>query len=200
MKTPAAVLGPSRFAWLDIARGAALLAMASYHFLWDLADFSYLAADFPSTGWPRIYARAIASTFLVLAGFSLVLAHGSGIRWKSFGLRFARIAGAALLVTAGTYVAIPQAFIFFGILHAMAAASLVGLLFLRFPPILTTIIAIAAIVAPDYLRSELFDTPFLWWVGLGSRAPASFDYVPLLPWLGPFLLGMAAAGRSGTAG
>ena len=191
--SPAPVSRSQRFAWLDVARGAALLAMASYHFLWDLADFGYLAADFPSTGWPRIYARAIATTFLVLAGISLVLAHGSGIRWRSFGLRFAKIAAAALLVTAGTYIAIPQAFIFFGILHAMAAASLVGLLFLRVPPLLTAIAAIAAIAAPNYLRSELFDTPFLWWVGLGSRPPVSFDYVPLLPWLGPFLLGMAAA-------
>ena len=183
----------SRFQWLDTARGAALLAMASYHFMWDLANFDYLDVAFPSTGWPKIYARAIASTFLFMAGFSLVLAHRNGIRWKSFGTRFAKIAAAALLVTIGTYFAIPQGFIFFGILHAIAVASLIGLLFLRVPWILTIIVAAAMIAAPQYFRSDTFNVPWLWWVGLSTKIHNSFDYVPLLPWLGSFLLGLAVA-------
>lgn len=184
-----------RFQWLDTARGIALLAMASYHFMWDLADFGYLDAAFPSTGWPKIYARAIASTFLFMAGFSLVLAHRNGIRWRSFGVRFAKIAAAAALVTAGTFFAIPQGFIFFGILHAIAVASLIGLLFLRAPPLLTILIAVAFVAVPNFgeLRSDTFNAPWLWWVGLSTRIHNSFDYVPLMPWLGPFLLGLAVA-------
>jgi uncharacterized membrane protein len=185
-----------RFQWLDALRGAALIAMASYHFMWDLADFGYLDAAFPSTGWPRLYARAIASTFLFVAGFSLVLAHGNGIRWRNFWKRFAIIAGAAALVTVATYFAIPQGFIFFGILHEIAFASLAGLVFVRAPwPV--TLAAAAALIglgitgATEQLRSEIFDTPWLWWVGLSTRTHNSFDYVPVLPWLGPFLLGMA---------
>lgn len=185
-----------RFQWLDTLRGAALIAMASYHFMWDLADFGYLDAAFPSTGWPRLYARAIASTFLFLAGFSLVLAHGRGIRWPNFWKRFAIIVGAALLVTVGTYFAIPQGFIFFGILHEIALASLIGLLFLRIPWPVTVVVAAAVIAAPNYLRSEIFNTPWLWWLGLGTRMHNSFDYVPVLPWFGPFLLGIAL-GRIG---
>lgn len=188
----------SRFAWLDTLRGTALLAMASYHFMWDLADFGYLDAAFPSTGWPKLYARAIATTFLAMAGFSLVLAHGGGMRWKSFWKRFAIIAGAALLVTVGTYFAIPRGFIFFGILHEMALASLIGLLFLRAPWPLTILAAAAAIAAPNYLQSPAFNAPWLWWVGLSTRTHNSFDYVPVLPWIGPFLIGMAIA-QSGAA-
>jgi uncharacterized membrane protein len=188
-----------RFQWLDTLRGGALIAMASYHFMWDLADFGYLDAEFPSTGWPRLYARAIASTFLFMAGFSLVLAHGSGIRWNSFWKRFSIVAGAAILVTVGTYFAIPQGFIFFGILHEIALASLIGLLFLRLPWPITALAAAAIIAAPNLppetinLRSEVFNAPWLWWVGLSTRMHNSFDYVPVLPWLGPFLLGMAFA-------
>ena len=63
-RTPLAGL---RLNWLDIVRGLALIAMASYHFMWDLSSFGYLEPDFPSTDWPRIYARTIASTFLFLA-------------------------------------------------------------------------------------------------------------------------------------
>lgn len=182
-----------RFLWLDALRGVALIAMASYHFMWDLADFGYLAPDFPSTGWPRLYARGIASTFLFLAGFSLVLAHGNGIRWKSFGIRFARIAAAAALVSVATWFIIPQGFIFFGILHAIAAASLIGLAFLRVPSPLTVLVAVLVIAAPIYLRADAFNSPWLWWVGLSTQTHVSFDYVPLLPWLAPFLLGVVAA-------
>lgn len=181
-----------RIPWLDILRGLALIAMASYHFMWDLADFGYLDPTFPSTGWPKIYARSIASTFLFLAGLSLVLAHRNGIRWRPFWKRFFAIAASALLVTAVFYVAMPRGLVFFGILHAIAAASLVGLLFLRVNPILIVVAAIAAAVAPQYLQSEAFNHPIFWWTGLSTQTRPSFDYVPLLPWLCPFLLGIAA--------
>lgn len=182
-----------RLAWLDIVRGWALLAMASYHLMWNLAYFGYLEPEFPSTGWPRIYARSIASTFLFLAGFSLVLAHGRGIRWHSFWKRWLIVACAAAIVTAATYFAIFDRLIYFGILHAIAAASLVGLIFLRLPWFVSLLAAAAAFVAPLLFRSELFNHPWLWWIGLSTEPRPSFDFVPMLPWLAPFLIGMAIA-------
>jgi uncharacterized membrane protein len=182
-----------RFQWLDTLKGVALIAMASYHTMWDLADFGYLDAAFPSTGWPRLYARAIASSFLLISGFSLVLAHGNGIRWKSFGKRLAIVIGAAALVTVATYFVIPQGFIFFGILHEIALASVIGLLFLRLPWPMTVLAAAIIIALPNYYLqpSDSFNAPWLWWVGLSTRTHTSFDYVPVLPWLGAFLLGVA---------
>lgn len=182
-----------RFAWLDIARGLALLAMASYHFMWDLTTFGYLEPGFPSTGWPRIYARVIASTFLFLVGFSLVLAHGDQIRWRSFWKRWIIIAGAALLVTVASYFAIPQGLIHFGILHAIAAASLIGLIFLRVPWPATFLVAVGVFVAPQFLRSDAFNEPWLWWIGLSTQPRQSFDYVPLLPWFAAVLAGIGVA-------
>ena len=186
-----------RFIWLDILRGAALLAMASYHFTWDLADFGYLAADFPSTGWPRIYARTIASTFLFLAGLSLYRSHRHGIRWRSFALRFGRITAAAALVTIATYLVIPRGFVFFGILHQMALASLIGLLFLRVPAVITAAIALVIIVIPQFYQFDALNPAWFWWIGLSAQTRVSFDYVPLFPWLGPFLLGMVLARLGG---
>ena len=186
-------LAGRRLQWLDIARGLALLAMASYHFMWDLASFGYLEPGYPSTGWPRLYARAIASTFLFLAGFSLVLAHGNGIRWRSFWKRWFIVAGAAALVTVASYFAIPEGLIHFGILHAIAAASLIGLLFLRAPWPLTFLVAIVVFVAPFYLRSAAFNQPWFWWIGLSTEPRQSFDYVPLLPWLAAVLAGIGVA-------
>ncbi|OJF95455.1 heparan-alpha-glucosaminide N-acetyltransferase [Pararhizobium antarcticum] len=178
---------------IDTLRGFALIAMASYHFAWDLELFGYIDAGTTGAGLWKLYARIIASSFLFLAGFSLVLGHYPVLRGRSFAIRFAKIAGAALVITIATRLAFPQSFIFFGILHSIAAASLVGLLFLRLPVAITLLAAVAAFLAPDYLRSSFFDSPALWWVGLSESLPRSNDYVPLLPWLAPFLAGIAAA-------
>lgn len=189
-----------RIGLLDTARGVALIAMASYHFAWDLEFFRYIEAGTTAFGWWKMYARGIAGSFLFLVGFSLVLAHTPAIRWRPFLIRLAMIAGAAVAITAATAYAMPDGMIFFGILHCIAAASLVGLLFLRLPPIVTLIAAAAALAAPWFLRTSLFDTPWLWWLGLSETIPRSNDYVPLLPWLGPVLIGIAAANIARTSG
>lgn len=182
-----------RIALLDALRGLALVAMALYHFVWDLEFFGYVATGTAGTGGWRLFARLIASSFLFLAGYSLVLGHMTRFRPQAFARRFAKIAGAAALISVATWFAFPDTFIFFGILHAIAAASLIGLLFLRLPAAVSFLVAAAAIVAPLYLRSPLFDAPALWWVGLSETIPRSNDYVPLFPWLAPFLAGLGMA-------
>lgn len=178
---------------LDVARGVALLAMASYHFTWDLEFFGYAEPGMTAQGAWKLYARAIASTFLMLAGASLVLAHANGIRWPNFWRRFVMVAGAAAAISIATYLAVPNGFIFFGILHEIALGSLFGLAFLRLPPLLTLIVALLVIAAPSFLRSAVFDHPLLWWLGLAPINPRSNDYVPVFPWFGIVLVGIALA-------
>lgn len=182
-----------RLVFIDVLRGLALVAMALYHFVWDLEFFGYVAAGTAGTGGWKIFARLIASSFLFLAGYSLVLGQRPRIRFDAFMRRFAKIAGAAAVISIATWFAFPNTFIFFGILHSIAAASLVGLLFLPLPAIVSFVAAAAAFAAPLYLRSAIFDAPYLWWVGLSETIPRSNDYVPLLPWLAPFLLGLGTA-------
>lgn len=178
---------------IDLARGLALIAMASYHFTWDLEFFGYLEPGTTSHGGWRIYARCIASTFLFLVGVSLYLAHRRGIRWRPFAIRFAQVLGAALAITAITWYAVPSGLIFFGILHEIALASLLGLIFLRLPWFVTAAVAALVIAAPYFARSAMFDAPIWWWLGLSSIDPRSNDYVPIFPWFGAVLIGIAAA-------
>jgi uncharacterized membrane protein len=184
---------------IDLARGVALVAMAIYHFTWDLELFGYIPAGTTGDGGWRLFARCIATSFLFLVGVSLFLAHARGVKWRSFGRRLAMVAAAAALITAATYYAVPNAFIYFGILHQIAIASLLGLLFLRMPALLTLAVAVFSIAGPHFLRTPLLDHPALLWIGLSTYTPRSNDFVPMFPWFGPVLLGIAAA-KLATAG
>jgi len=178
---------------LDIARTAALCAMALYHFVYDLELFRLIPPGTALSGGWRVLALCTAGSFLTLAGVSLWLAHGGGIRWGKFWRRFAMIAGAALLVSAATFFAMPDAFIYFGILHAIALCSLLGLACLRLPVAVLLAVAAFCFWAPFALRSVWFDMPALYWVGLSTAPRLAADFVPLLPWFGPFLVGLALA-------
>lgn len=182
-----------RIAALDVARGVALVAMASFHLTFDLEFFGLVPVGTTTSGffWP--YARAIAASFFFFAGVSLWLGHGRGLRWPAFWRRLAMILGGAALVSAATYAADPATFVFFGVLHSIAAASLAGLLFLRLPAVVTLATALAAFAAPQVLRTGAFDAPWLGWLGLTTYGIRSVDFEPFLPWVAPFLAGIAVA-------
>tara|TARA_B100001105_G_scaffold10095_1_gene7527 strand:- start:869 stop:1861 length:993 start_codon:yes stop_codon:yes gene_type:complete len=177
---------------IDLARAIALLAMAHYHLIWDLETFGYLDPGTAGSGWPKFYARCIASTFLFLVGFSLVLAHWPVFKPRKFLERLAMVVGAAVLVSIGTYIAFPDVFVFYGILHSIAVSSVAALLFLRMPPLITLVAGAAAIALPFYFFSPVFDAPWLVWTGLSETLPRSLDFVPFFPWFGPVLIGVAA--------
>lgn len=184
---------PGRIDLLDVARGIALIAMLVYHFTWDLEFFGYLPAGTAGTGGWRLFARAIAASFLFLVGVSLVLAHLRGVRWPSFGKRLGQIAAGAAAVSLVTWLFIPDAFVFFGILHQIAVASLIGLLFLRVPPALTALTGAVVIALPAFFAFPVMDTRWLAWIGFAAREPISNDLVPVFPWTGIVLLGIAVS-------
>ncbi len=180
-----------RIAAIDIARTIALLAMAVYHFSWDLEFFGYAHPGMTAeSGW-KLFARTIASSFLVLVGISLVLAHGRQIRWRQFAVRLAQILAAAAAITAVTWYATPNSYIFFGILHHIALASVLGLAFLRLPWFVTAMVAAAVIALPHYFRPDLLAHRLLVWTGLSPIGTVSNDFVPLFPWFGAVLSGIA---------
>ena len=179
-----------RFVVLDLLRSLTLLGMIVFHFARDLEMFGHLDPGTTLTGGWALFARIIAGSFLLLAGISLSLAHRSGIRWVAFLRRLAIVSSAALAITLATYVAVPERFIYFGILHVIAAASVVGLLFLRAPISLVAITAILAFILPDVFRTAALNHPALTWIGLSTQWRPSLDYLPLLPWCAPFLAGV----------
>jgi uncharacterized membrane protein len=191
--TPQVQATPSqRWEAIDVARGIAILAMIVYHFSWDLSFLKLIEANILQIPAWRWFARAIAGSFLLLAGFGLALAHTRGFRRLPFLRRLMRVGGAALAVTLVTFFAFPESYIFFGILHCIAVSSVLALPFLRLHPALTLAFAVFCLVAPWLFTSPVLDAPWLDWMGLGSSEPVTNDYVPIFPWFGLVLIGIAA--------
>ena len=191
--SPAPLAEGRRIEALDVARGVALIAMAIFHFTWDLDNFGYVARGLAGQGGWRVFARCIASSFLVLVGISLVLAHAKAIRWRPFLLRLLQVAAGAAAITAVTFFVTPESFVFFGILHQIAVASLLGLLVLRLPWFATAFAAAVVIALPLAIQSTAMDPKWLAWIGFAAKAPVTNDFVPIFPWFGAVLAGMALA-------
>lgn len=190
-ETPIRPRPRSRIDLVDLARGLALLAMFVFHFAYDLSYFGLIEVDVPSDpGW-RWFARTIAASFLTIVGISLVLATRNGLNRQAFLKRLAMVVAAAMLVTVGTWFALPDAFIFFGILHQVALASVLALAFLRLPALPIAIAALAVFALAQLPGTAFFDQPWLFWLGLARDVPDTADFVPVLPWFGWVLTGMA---------
>jgi uncharacterized membrane protein len=185
-------LRTERWPALDAARGAAIAAMIVYHLAWDLSFLRLIATDVVGHPAWQLFARAIAASFLILVGIGLVFAHHRGMRWRSFARRLAAIAAAAFAISAVTWIAFPDQYIFFGILHCIAVSSLLALPFLRAPVVVVVAAAGLCFAAPLLFTDPALDLPLLDWLGLGSETPATNDYVPVFPWFGFTLLGLAA--------
>jgi uncharacterized membrane protein len=184
-------IASGRWDAIDVARGIAITAMVVYHFSWDLSFLKLIETNIlqvPAWHW---FARSIAGSFLLLAGVGLVLAHVRGFRRAPFLRRLAKIGGAALAVTVGTYFIFPESYIFFGILHCIAVSSVLALPFLRLHPALTLPVAVFCLAAPALFTSPELDAPYLDWLGLGAADPVTNDYVPIFPWFGLVLIGVA---------
>ncbi len=186
-------LPTGRLLALDLARTLALVCMVIFHFTFDLALFGYIDAGTMSQPFWYYFARMIAGSFLFLAGVSLWIAHGQGIHWSAFWIRLAKLAAAALLVTLASIWLVPGGPIWFGILHAIAASSLLGLIALRLPWPVTLALATLIFAAAWGPRFPALDPIWLVWTGLAETRPMMGDYVPLIPWAAPALAGIAVA-------
>jgi uncharacterized membrane protein len=80
----------------------------------------------------------------------------------------------------------------FGILHAISVSGLISLLLLKlnsfYLVLLAFLVFFTNLLVPNPLNADYF-----WqWLIYTTETPSSLDYRPIIPWITPFILGMAS--------
>ena len=179
----------NRYPIIDQLRGLAIVLMIYFHFSYDLAHFGFTDSNFYKDIYWQNLRTLIVSLFVFIVGVSLVLATRKGIQFRRYAKRVGILLLFSILITVNSYFMFPGRTIIIGILHFIALASLLGLLFLRFY-YLNLLFGTTLIWIGNSLQFAVFDNIWLHWLGLMTHKPVTEDYVPLIPWFGVVLLGM----------
>ncbi len=182
-----------RIVGLDIFRGYAILLMLIFHFSFDLNHFELVHIEIRTSEFWKYFRVVIVTIFIFSAGISLKLAHYDTISLQALKKRLLLLGSASLLVSVGSCMQFADTWIYFGILHFILFASIVGLIFVK-RPLLSFVGGIVIIAGYHfgYLHMhwlfEILQKPL--------HLPPGYteDLVIVFPWMGVFLLGIAFAG------
>jgi uncharacterized membrane protein len=182
-----------RFDRLDALRGLAIVWMVAFHFSFDLNHFGFLTPrfNFHRDALWTTQRSCIVTLFLFCAGLSQAVALHSAQGWPRFWRRWVQIAGCAVLVSVGSAFMFPQSWIHFGVLHGVAVMLILTRLAAPLGRWLWPLGALA-LALPHLAAHAVFDQALLNWTGLVTKKPVTEDYVPVFPWLGVMLWGLAA--------
>ncbi|MBJ7539144.1 DUF1624 domain-containing protein [Marinomonas sp. C1424] len=175
-----------RSAFLDVYRGTAVLLMIVFHFCWDLLNFGFMDYSIYDPFWVA-FRSIILTLFLSAVGWSAYLTLGSSKK-RAWWQRDAKLFFSAVAISLATYLAIPEQWIYFGILHFIFIASLL-VRPLAHKPILSALIGASILViyhTSSWLHFPHAFTTISQYIHLPQR---TLDILFPFPWVGVVLIG-----------
>jgi len=179
---------PNRIQLVDDFRGLAVLLMAFFHLSYDLSVFGFLKFEMDG-GFFTWFRFVIVTLFFTSIGAGLFLAHSKSIEWSKFINREFKIVLGALFISTSTFFLYPHSWVWFGVLHFIAVASVLALPFV-FIPTLSLVIGLAIFIL--FNVTDWFNLHFLW---NSLNEPLNLpkgtqDLTRLIPWFGMVLIGI----------
>jgi len=190
-----------RYGLIDTLRGAAILGVVVYHFIYDLIHFYSIAIPWFYSTPVYVIQQAGAWLFIFISGAMTLCANNparNGLILVSCGLMSSVV----------TYFVSPAYLIVFGILSLLGWAALITLplrpLLRKIPNTWGALLCLLLFLFTHdvangkigFLGHEFFDLPaswygssFLFFLGFPNDKFVSADYFPFLPWLFPFWQG-----------
>lgn len=189
-----------RYIVIDFLKGIAIVGVMLYHLLFILNYFSFVSIDLSQ---PLLFllGRVPASIFIFLVGFNLELSmlkrQQKQASTEDVSTYLIKRAG-GLLMYAGvinvvTFIFVPEAPVYFGILHLIGTSVLLMLLVYVYHIPLTvffSILILLQLLLQVFIRNGSWETFVLGYPPAGLK---TLDYYPLLPWLLLVVCGVASA-------
>jgi len=151
--------------------------------------FAFVKLEF-YTGFWWIFPRFIAAGFIFLSGWNLAGKKAGNPGFRVFAIRAIKLAIIAAAISIATWPVLGKGFVFFGVLHLLAVASILG-----YPisgkPVLALLIGAASLLLGLYIGQMRFDFFWLAWLGFRPVGLYPADYLPILPWFAFCAFGIA---------
>ena len=190
------IVNTKRSVFLDLYRGLAVLLMIVFHFCWDLGSFGFIEFSVHDPFW--IYFRSLILTlFFTAVGWSAYVALSKApkveallirTRFGSFIKRDLKLLVAASAISLSTYIAVPDQWIYFGILHFIFVASLISRPFIKWP-IPSALFGVGIVMAYHFTDWLTFPNLFYSIVDVLNLPHKTLDIVFPFPWIGVFFIG-----------
>ena len=178
----------SRSYEVDVLRGSAIVLMVIFHFCYNLAAFDWWDINTDKQIEWRIFRKIIVTSFLLAVGMSSYLAYSKQLNVLKLAKSTFKLMAIAALITAGSLFMYPTTWVYFGIIHFIAVALPISVLFVRLPH---TALMIGVTCLISYQLGWISMNPIWSWSTNYIDLPkVTTDLVTFIPWISAVLVGI----------